>query len=120
MGIDPSTGAGMGADEEAARNAGAAVAFVGNDQTGSAGERAASPPEVVFFAASAAAAAPNPFHVPVEGGEDPTGLLEGKVLKTSGAHLKTGAIAAGAEAIDTEVSPVLEIGANGLGAVVND
>jgi hypothetical protein len=57
---------------------------------------------------------------PVEGVEDPTGLLEGKDFSTSGAHLKTGAVAAGAEAMDTEVSPGLEIGANGLGAAVND
>jgi len=116
-GIDPSTGAVMGADEGAAWNA---VAFVGNDQMDSAGEGDASPPEAVFFAASAAAAAPNPFHVPVEDVEDPTGLLAGKVCKTSGAHLKTGAIAAGAEATDTDVSPGLEVGASRLGAAVND
>ncbi len=119
-GIDPSTGTGMVADEEAARNAGAAVAFVGNDQTDSAAEEAASTPEAAFFAASAAAAAPNPFHVSVGGVEDPTGLLEGKVFNTSGAHLKTGAVASGAEAMDTEVSPGVEIEANELGAAVND
>ena len=119
-GIDPSEGAGMGVDEEAARDAGAAVAFVGIDQTDSTAEGAVSTPGAVFFAASAAAAAPNPLHVSVEGVEDPKGLLEGKVFNTSGAHLKTGAVASGAEAMDTDVSPGVEVEANESGAAVND
>lgn len=96
------------------------MAFVGNDQTDFAGERATSAPGVAFVAASAAAAAPNPFHAPVEGVGNPTDSLEGKDFSTSGAHLKTGAVTAGAEAMDTEVSPGLEIEANGSGAAVND
>lgn len=119
-GIDPSADNGMGVGEEAARNAGAAAAFVGNDQTDSAAEDAASTPEVACFAARAAAAAPNPFHVSVEGVEDPTGLLKGRVFNTSGAHLKTGAVASGAEAMDTDVSPGVEIEANESGASLND
>ena len=118
-GIDPSTGAGVGADEGAGRNAGTEVVFVGNDQSDAAGEGVTSAPEAAFFAASAVAAAPNPFHVPVEGVEDPTGLFEGKVFNTSGAHLKTGAVAAGAAAMETEDSPGLEIEVNELGAAVN-
>lgn len=107
-GTDPSTGTGTG------------VAFFGNDQMDSAAEEASSTPGAAFFAASAAAAAPNPFHVSAKGVEDPTGLLEGKVFNTSGAHLKTGATAAGAGAMDTGVSPGVEIEANVLGAAVND
>ena len=116
-GIDPSTGTGTGADEGVARNAEAAGAFVGNDQTDSVAEEASSTPGAACFAASAAAAAPNPFH---KGVEDPTGLSEGNVFNTSGAHLKTGAVAAGAGAMDTGVSPGVEMVANRLGAVVND
>ena len=118
--IDPKADVGMGADEGGACNAEAAVAFVGNDQTEFAGEGATSAPGAACIAASAAAAAPNPFHVPVEDVGDPTGLLEGKDVSTSGAHLKTGAVAAGAEAMDTEVSSGLEIEANELGVAVND
>ena len=73
-GIDPSVDAGVGAGEGTARNAEAAVTFVGNDLTDFVGERAASAPEAALFAASAAAAAPKPFHVPIEGTGDSTGL----------------------------------------------
>ena len=113
-GTDPGTGTGTGVDEEVVRNAEAAGALVGNDQST---EEASSTPGAACFAASAAAAAPNPFH---KGVEDPTGLLEGRVFNTSAAHLKPGAVAVGAGAMDTGVSPGVEIEANGLGTAVND
>ena len=113
-GIDPGADAGVGADEGGACDAEAAV---GNDQTEFAG---ASAPGAAFFAASAAAAAPNPFHAPIKGVGSPTGLFEGKDFSTSGAHLKTEAVAAGGEALDMGVSPGLEIEGYVLGAAVND
>lgn len=116
-GIDPGADAGVGADEGGACDAEAAV---GNDQTEFAGEGATSAPGAAFFAASAAAAAPNPFHAPIKGVGSSTGLFEGKDFSTSGAHLNTEAVAAGAEAMDMGVSPGLEIEGNGLGAAVND
>lgn len=116
-----------GADEDmgidcgtAAWSAEASVAFVGKAQTDFAGGGAVPALESAFFAVSAAAAAPNPFHVPVEGVEDPTGLLDGKDCSTSGAHLKPGSVATGAEAMDTGISPGLEIEVNESGAGVND
>jgi hypothetical protein len=73
-GIDRSADDGVGVDEEAAWNTEVTLAFAGNDQTDFAGGGVASTSGAAFFAASAAAAAPNPFHVPVEGVEDPIGL----------------------------------------------
>jgi hypothetical protein len=116
-GIDLGADVGVGANEEPVRNVGAVVAFVGNDRSDFAG--AASVPEAAFCAASVAAAAPNPFHVPVGGVDNPTGLLVGKESSTSGAHLKTGVVAAGAEVTGTEVVSGLEAEPNGLGPGVN-